>query len=91
MVWETKTWKIRHVNIGVAEARLTGKQSTMKDSGVNGVTYVLWRCAEGVQKTKRNPSVSSHTVSKINQQSDPTLHSHEVKPSTPTLASLSAE
>ena len=30
--------------------RLTGKQSTMKDSGIDRVTYVLWRCTEGVRK-----------------------------------------
>ena len=30
--------------------RLTDKQSTTKDSGIDRVTYVLWRCAEGVRK-----------------------------------------
>ena len=30
--------------------RLTGKQSTMKDSLVDRITYVLWRCTEGVRK-----------------------------------------
>ena len=30
--------------------RLTGKQSTMKDYGIDRVTYVLWRCAQGVRK-----------------------------------------
>ena len=29
---------------------LTGKQSTMKDSLVDRITYVLWRCTEGVRK-----------------------------------------
>ena len=42
------------VNAGLRSAcgwvRLTDKQSTMKDSGIDRVTYVLWRCTEGVQK-----------------------------------------
>ena len=29
---------------------LTGKQSTMKDSLVDRITYELWRCTEGVRK-----------------------------------------
>ena len=47
MVWETKTWKIRHVNIGVAEVCMwlgpshrQAKQNE-KNSGVDGITYVL--------------------------------------------------
>ena len=30
--------------------RLTDKQSTMKDSLVDRITYVMWRCTEGVRK-----------------------------------------
>ena len=41
-----------------------------KKLGVDGITYVLWRCTEGVRKQGVHPSVSSHTVSKINQRSD---------------------
>ena len=59
MLRYTRAKASRCINVGVAEVcmryacgwvRLTGKQSTIKDSLVDRITYVLWRCTEGVRK-----------------------------------------
>ena len=46
--------------------RLTGKQSTRENNGVDGVTYVLWRHEGDVGRKKLRIIVSTQTVS-INQ------------------------
>ena len=56
MVWETKTWKIRHVNIGVAEVCMwldPSHRQAKDNEKISGVDGSLTNCGDA-QKESEN-------------------------------------